>query len=649
MEINIDIRTLYEFKGIDVPDEKPPLPEVEKMIREQFSFLPQPFEIQAEGWKATIKYSKESPESRAEAERLRKKASQRATQGKYDKVVGILKRVLELEPTNLKAKRDLAMVLVEKGETEEAKNQLIEILGVNSKDVWSLVILANLYSKSENNFDVAERILNRALEIKPDDPWAINSLGAVLMEQQKLNEAHKLFVKSISINPSFVNPYMGKAMVEKMQGKIKDAKKTLEDLFLKAEEQDARSVPVFNQARNLYGETMKDLARNNSQIMWNTIEKIKTEMSEISGYPVRVEAGNPPGDTMAVIQMAWKHGRNYHLVVHKENVPEEILIHLIAHELEHLRLECAARKAGKNRFLVVTAKNREKAIRSMGKDVIRLQKQGFTEKSITGVTLQLAEGIVRQVQNAPIDLMIEKNLHDNYPELRPSQFVSLALMAVQAKDSVTKTEIRERMPEHILFASSALNGTTALFQDRIWEGATAYSEGYRNFDSFSMASELLVMLDKKMNSMNPGEEYEIVDSWAEKLGLQGWYEWQKDDGTHHNKESKGSDATTNPELLKKKHPAAVWFLLDTLKRFENMREDEIREISFEIGMLGTSGLDYASPDEKYTLRSLPGEKFNGLQLMCLMYAGFKRIAPEQDLGMDLEGPYKTALQLFKLK
>ena len=35
-----------------------------------------------------------------------------------------------------------------------------------------------------------------------------------------------------------------------------------------------------------------------------------------------------------------------------------------------------------------------------------------------------------------------------------------------------------------------------------------------------------------------------------------------------------------------------------------------------------------------------------LHLMCLMYAGFKRIAPEQDAGMDLNEPWITALELF---
>ena len=33
--------------------------------------------------------------------------------------------------------------------------------------------------------------------------------------------------------------------------------------------------------------------------------------------------------------------------------------------------------------------------------------------------------------------------------------------------------------------------------------------------------------------------------------------------------------------------------------------------------------------------------------MCLMYAGFKRVAPEQDVGMDLDEPFLTALQLHE--
>jgi len=31
--------------------------------------------------------------------------------------------------------------------------------------------------------------------------------------------------------------------------------------------------------------------------------------------------------------------------------------------------------------------------------------------------------------------------------------------------------------------------------------------------------------------------------------------------------------------------------------------------------------------------------------MCLMFAGFKRVAPEQDVGIDLEEPFLAALSL----
>ena len=70
------------------------------------------------------------------------------------------------------------------------------------------------------------------------------------------------------------------------------------------------------------------------------------------------------------------------------------------------------------------------------------------------------------------------------------------------------------------------------------------------------------------------------------------------------------------------------------------------EITFEIAKLGEAGLDYASTEKKYRLASCPGESFSGHQLMCLMFAGFKRIAPDQDTGMDLSEPWVTALELF---
>lgn len=90
---------------------------------------------------------------------------------------------------------------------------------------------------------------------------------------------------------------------------------------------------------------------------------------------------------------------------------------------------------------------------------------------------------------------------------------------------------------------------------------------------------------------------------------------------------------------------AVLYLVGALKLFEQRTEEEIRNIAFEIALKGQSGLDINNPDIKYTLNSLAGE-FTGLQLVSYMYVGFNKIAPDQDIGVDLSDEYNMALKLF---
>jgi tetratricopeptide (TPR) repeat protein len=93
---------------------------------------------------------------------------------------------------------------------------------------------------------------------------------------------------------------------------------------------------------------------------------------------------------------------------------------------------------------------------------------------------------------------------------------------------------------------------------------------------------------------------------------------------------------------------AVLYLLKALKLYNNMPLQEVQRISFEIGMMGQSGLDINNPEKKYALTSLKGI-FTGLQLICYMYAGFRLLSPEMDIGVDLSEEYKIALGLFNDK
>ena len=73
---------------------------------------------------------------------------------------------------------------------------------------------------------------------------------------------------------------------------------------------------------------------------------------------------------------------------------------------------------------------------------------------------------------------------------------------------------------------------------------------------------------------------------------------------------------------------AVFYPGWALRLFHGKSPEEIREMSFEIGMIGRHGLDINDPKSSHVLRALPGRVFSARELVCIMFAGFKRIEPE---------------------
>ena len=95
---------------------------------------------------------------------------------------------------------------------------------------------------------------------------------------------------------------------------------------------------------------------------------------------------------------------------------------------------------------------------------------------------------------------------------------------------------------------------------------------------------------------------------------------------------------------------AVFHLLDAMRPFSSRSQEEIREIALEIGMQGRHGLDINNPREMHVLRSLPGRTFSVLELVCIMYGGFKRIGPVMDGGVVDQGEaWEIAERLKKKK
>jgi tetratricopeptide (TPR) repeat protein len=645
-QIRLNISDLFEIDPQSGDDAKD-LAAITTYVLKHYAFLPKPIAVTLEGSEVVISFPEEPDAKREEARRLADRAVKRASEGNYEKAIGIYKRVLELQPSFHSARRDLAMAYVEVGDVENATNHLIEVLRLDPNDAWSWVVLANLYIREKADLGTGEKFLRKALEIQPNDAWALNSLAAVYQKKGQTDEAIKCFQQAIEANPDFANPYYGRAVALAGANEPEKAADSLKELFTHAKMQDARSLPVYDGARQLFVKLQLDLAQRNHSEAFKCILHYKSEMETLSGFPIRFEETDFEDQLGATIQMAWKHGRDYHVIKTRRGYDPELLAHLEAHELTHLKLESEARRSGKNLFFSTTAKSRETAIRSIGGDIRKLEKERFSEESITKVTLSMVAGLTGFLFNCPLDMLIERYIRNSFGPIRSAQFLSVRRLALEAWQTNSDPDIRKVTPRKIMQASLALNGAWSLFVDDLFEGASAFAVFYRGFDTFGLSQRLFKHWVEHSENLGPGDEYKLVDEFAEMIGLRGWYEWKDDPGQHEVTEAPRKEGTTNPTLLREKRPAAVFYFLDAFKRFDAMTADEIRNVALEIALIGRAGLDYASPEEKYELKTIPNRKFSGLHLMCLMYAGFKRISPEHDVGMELNEPFVTALQLHE--
>lgn len=620
-----------------------PEDEAIKLIKESYGFLSTTIDVHIKDGMATIESTDEQLKSSEEALGFYDDGIKEANKGKYNRAIKLFNKTLQKLPEHIDARRNLAMSFLELGNSDEAKNHIIDVLRLNPKDVWGLILLGNIYSKHENDKETAERFYIRAYEINPNDQFLLNNIGALYADKGQYPESIKYFEKAIEVDETYPNAYYGLALANMNAGKDKTALNVLEDMFIKSDSSDPRSKPVYAEARKLYLELNKRLAQKNKDLLEAFIEERKESLEKVIGYDIKISEDDSLEMVTARTQMAYKHNRDYHSINYK--VKSDLATsHILAHEMEHILLEHDARKLNRNFLFTTTPKTRENAINSISQDIYKLKNKGYTEDQISDVVNQIIQGLANQLFNIPLDMFIEYRLYNKFEILRPSQFISLYLFTQEYLSIFLNKEIKRLTPPLIFKANITLNCAYALLVDHIYKGITEYHLPYKQSNIFSTGKKLFNLWNESLQSYKHGDEYTLINQFAEVLKLEDWFEFQKDDTV----ESK-LEGVTNPELLQQKEPALVLYLLGALKRFEKITNDEIFKISSEIALLGSSGIDYASSDKKYSLASIPKEKFTGLQLMCLMYVGFKKVNPSLNPAPDLDGAYEMALKMFNSK
>jgi tetratricopeptide (TPR) repeat protein len=109
--------------------------------------------------------------------------------------------------------KNLALILVQKGKTEEAKKAIADARKTNPEDSSLLLTEANLYLETKD-FDQYKKLVGEALQKDPNNPDLIFNLGVISANAKNPADAEKYYLKAIEIKPDYTNAYLNLAALK---------------------------------------------------------------------------------------------------------------------------------------------------------------------------------------------------------------------------------------------------------------------------------------------------------------------------------------------------------------------------------------------------------------------------------------------------
>lgn len=134
-------------------------------------------------------------------ETLNKLALMYATSGEHDKAIQVLKEVVAMNPKNFKAYTDMGMAYSFLNEKEQAIECFKTSISINPAYGRAYTYLGMEYSlKAEDHYlDEAILLLEKAIEIDPEDAMAYQALGSTYGRKGDLEKAVESLKKANSL------------------------------------------------------------------------------------------------------------------------------------------------------------------------------------------------------------------------------------------------------------------------------------------------------------------------------------------------------------------------------------------------------------------------------------------------------------------
>ncbi|CAI2767657.1 tetratricopeptide repeat protein [Flavobacterium collinsii] len=109
--------------------------------------------------------------------------------------------------------KNLALILVQKGRSEDAKQAIADARKANPEDSSLILTEANLYLESKD-YETYKKLVGEALQKDPNNADLVFNLGVISANAKNNADAEKYYLKAIEINPNYANAYLNLAALK---------------------------------------------------------------------------------------------------------------------------------------------------------------------------------------------------------------------------------------------------------------------------------------------------------------------------------------------------------------------------------------------------------------------------------------------------
>jgi len=221
--------------------------------------------------------------------------------------------------------------------------------------------------------------------------------------------------------------------------------------------------------------------------------------------------------TYATVKMARKNMES-HIITYKAE-HDEIIHHIIAHECGHI-IRMHGVPEEKRVIPMTNEQTKMKALQEVDDDIQRLSTL-LTAEELRQLINMWYEGLVRQLTNVPPDLMIEKWLYNEYPDLRTYQLKSIQKQHKEAIQALSD-EVRKITPKKIYDASNVMN--YAFFRILGFHFGINFVKPYNNSRYLNSGKKLTKITEENYVDSYEGD-VQMINRWADYFHLNHWFQW----------------------------------------------------------------------------------------------------------------------------